>query len=151
MSQYLQTSHSRVGSIGKLLPGQLAGSALVTRDPAGQEALVAGAVGDGVGGGAWQADQHCMIGQAHIGQAHSHPLAVKVAGPGLFAFLRLARERTAEKGGQKTKSEMFGQFEALLSEIPVVRVLCRLSCRRHFFLPEKNPPKTGDVAGRDLP
>lgn len=128
MSQYLQTSHSRVGSIGKVLPGQLPGSALVTRDPAGQKALVAGAVGDGVGGGARQAEQHRVIGQAHIGQAHSNPLAVEVSGPGLFVLLWLVRERTADKGGQKTKAEMFGQFDPLLSLL-----LSILLCGRSFF------------------
>lgn len=120
MSQYLQTPRSRVGSVGKLPPGQLAGSTLVTRDPTGQEALVAGAVSDGVGGGAWQAEQHRVIGQAHIGQAHSHPLAVEIAGPGLFALLRLAREGTADKGGQKTKSEMCGQLEPSCCALPTL-------------------------------
>lgn len=102
MSLYLQTPHSRVGSVGELPSWQFAGTALVTRDPTGQEALVAGAVGDGVGGGAWQAEQHCVIGQAHIGQAHSHPLAVEIAGPGFFILFLLAEERTTDKGGQKT-------------------------------------------------
>lgn len=116
MLQYLQTPHSRVGSVGELPTGQLAGSTLVTWDPAGQETLVAGAVGDGVGGGAWQAEQHCVIGQAHISQAHSHPLAVEIAGPGLFALVRLAGERTTDKRGQKTKYEIFGQFEPVWSD-----------------------------------
>lgn len=47
-----------------------------------------------------------MIGQAHVGQAQTHPLAVEVAGPGLLALLRLAGEGTADKVGQK-KSEFF--------------------------------------------
>lgn len=126
MLQYLQTPHGGVGSVGELPPGQLAGSTLVARDPAGQEALVAGAVGDGVGSGARQAEQHRVIGQAHVGQAQPHPLAVEVAGPGLLAVLWLAGEGTADKGTQKTKSEVFGEFEPLWSEVGVT--LCRLSC-----------------------
>lgn len=137
MLQYLQTPHGGVGSVGELPPGQLAGSTLVTRDPAGQEALVAGAVGDGVGSGARQAEQHSVIGQANVGQAQPQPLAVEVAGPGLLAVLRLAGEGTADKGGQKTKSEVFGEFEPLWSEVGVT--LCRLSCRswkfQRFFFP----------------
>lgn len=110
MLQYLQTPHSRVGSVGKLPFGQLAGSALVTWDATGQEALVTGAVSDGVGGGPWQAEQHRVIGHAHIGQAHSHPLAVEIAGLGLFTLLWLAREGTADKGGGGQRVRCLGSL-----------------------------------------
>lgn len=110
MLQYLQTPHGGVGSVGELPPGQLAGSTLVTRDPAGQEALVAGAVGDGVGSGARQAEQHRVIGQANVGQAQPQPLAVEVAGPGLLAVLRLAGEGTADKGGKRQRVRSLGSL-----------------------------------------
>lgn len=110
MLQYLQTPHGGVGSVGELPPGQLTGSTLVARDPAGQEALVAGAVGDGVGGGTWQAEQHRVIRQAHVGQAQTHPLVVEVAGPGLLAVLWLAGEGTADKWGKRQRVTCLGSF-----------------------------------------
>lgn len=85
LSQYLQTSNSRVGSVGELLLGHVVQPPLVTGDPIWQETLVTGSVGDGVGCGTGQADQNCVIGKADISQAKSHPLPVQVPGPGLLA------------------------------------------------------------------
>lgn len=85
--QYLQTPDGGVGCVGKLLLRQVVHSPLVTWDPVGQEALVTRPVRDGVGGGTRQAEQNRVIGQADIGQAKSHPLAVEVPGSGLLAVL----------------------------------------------------------------
>lgn len=84
LAQYLQTSNSRVSSVGELLLGHIVQSPLVTGDPIWQETLVTGSVSDGVGCGTRQADENRVIGKADISQTKSHPLSVQVPGPCLL-------------------------------------------------------------------